>query len=86
MIRDICLNGGYKSKHSNEEVMMKLMRFGFDTYGKVSGWLGLSPPQIVRRLSVMLRRCNALSTQAHKKNILSKCSGTTCSVFDNRVF
>ena len=41
MIRDICLNGGYKSKHSNEEVMMKLMRIGFDTNGKVSGWLGL---------------------------------------------
>lgn len=34
MIRNVCLNGGYKSKHSNEEVMMKLMRFGFDTYGK----------------------------------------------------
>ena len=48
MIRNVCLNGGYKSKHSNEEVMMKLMRFGFDTYGKVCGWLEQNRVLIVR--------------------------------------
>lgn len=34
MIVDLCRNGGYKSLYFNEDVIYKLCRLGFDTYGK----------------------------------------------------
>eukprot|EP00947_MAST-08B_sp_MAST-8B-sp1_P002690 g2690.t1 len=34
MIFDLCENGGYKSKHMDQDVIYKLCRFGFDTWGK----------------------------------------------------
>eukprot|EP00939_MAST-03C_sp_MAST-3C-sp1_P001451 g1451.t1 len=34
MLYDIAISGGYKSKHMNREVIMKLIRLGFDTFGR----------------------------------------------------
>eukprot|EP00040_Diaphanoeca_grandis_P029283 m.171197 g.171197 ORF g.171197 m.171197 type:complete len:623 (-) comp31640_c0_seq1:69-1937(-) len=34
MVVNICINGGYKSKYFNHDVIMKLCQFGFDTYSK----------------------------------------------------
>lgn len=34
MIVDVARNGGYKSKYFNQDVIWKLMRFGFDSYNK----------------------------------------------------
>ena len=37
VLLDLAATGGYKSKHMNKEVLLKLMRFGCDTFGKVGG-------------------------------------------------
>ena len=30
---ELCVSGGYKSKHGRKDVLMKLMKFAYDTYG-----------------------------------------------------
>eukprot|EP00035_Acanthoeca_spectabilis_P038584 m.54440 g.54440 ORF g.54440 m.54440 type:complete len:515 (+) comp9197_c0_seq2:573-2117(+) len=34
MVFDICRNGGYKSKYMDEDVIYKMTRFGFDSFGR----------------------------------------------------
>eukprot|EP00041_Stephanoeca_diplocostata_P020645 m.465737 g.465737 ORF g.465737 m.465737 type:complete len:203 (-) comp21629_c0_seq20:1231-1839(-) len=34
MLVDVSVNGGYKSKHMNSDVCVKMVRFGMDTWGK----------------------------------------------------
>lgn len=34
MLVDVSINGGYKSRHMNPDVCVKMVRFGMDTWGK----------------------------------------------------
>jgi hypothetical protein len=46
MLKKIMINGGYKSKHMDGEIMFKLMRFGMDTCVLTGSSLSLCPKQL----------------------------------------